>query len=68
MNEEIQAMVVKFKDGTYFGGVKGKLVRYTDIFNAKRIHKKLNIRDALYLSSQVYSLIKIKFTAEEYDG
>ena len=64
---QLKTYIVKFEDGTYFNGVKGKRVRKTKHFkDAKRIDSgKLNDRDLSYLKNKKYSIIKVKYTIEE---
>jgi hypothetical protein len=67
--EELITKIVKFNDGRYFNGVKGKMVRKTTNFkDAKIIKNELSERDKGYLSmfgKTDYELIKVKYTMEE---
>ncbi len=64
---QLKTYIVKFEDGAYFNGVKGKKVSKTKHFkDAKRIDSgKLNDRDLSYLKNEKYSIIKVKYTIEE---
>ena len=67
--EQINTKIIRFDDGTYFNGVKGKSVRKTKFFtDAKRINNELCDRDDGYLSrcSCGYKIIEVTITLEEW--
>ena len=66
MITEMVTDIIKFKDGTYFNGVKGKVLRKTKSFkDAKVLHGELSDRDKRYLEDKEYKRITVIITLEE---
>ena len=63
MCRKLVTRVVRFSDGYFFRGVKGKQVRKTHQFKDSKIITggKLSDRDKRYLEKYDYELIKVEF-------
>lgn len=61
MTDRIKARIIQFKDGTYFNGVKGKLVRKTKSFKDAKIMDKISDRDSNYLRHFDFKLLDVEF-------
>jgi len=60
--ELLKTNIIKFTDGTYFNGVKGKVVRTTNNFKDAKTFKELNKRDTGYLRNKEYEIIEVEFS------
>ena len=70
--EKLICYIIQFEDGTYFNGVKGKMVRKTKHFKDAKIidfENFENSRDYNYLKDRhmryKYILKKVRYTMEE---
>ena len=65
MKEHMDCSIIAFKEGEFFNGVKGKVVRKTKHFkDAKIIKGKIEDRDAKFLDGLNYKIVKASFTCE----
>jgi len=63
--QTLRTKIIIFENGSYFSGVKGKMVRSTKKFKDAKTIDELSDRDRKYLESYNYKLIEVEYSIKK---